>query len=136
MRYPLIIVIVAMLFTACHKDVMVPVHSRTANTKDSGDVATISENEAKNHVGEDVVVSGTVSGFFASSQTTNVYLYFDSDIFHPKFAVVWPGTNDPPIKELQSLILNAENISVSGEIILETNVPEIIVSSWSQITIN
>jgi hypothetical protein len=29
-----------------------------------------------------------------------------------------------------------DNISVSGKIILETNVPEIMVSSWAQITIN
>ena len=124
MRYVLILVVV-MLFTACRKDVTT-----------AGDVASISESEAKNHVGEKVVVSGKVSGYFASSQTTNVYLYFNSDIFHPKFAVVWPGTNDPPIEELKSLMLHAETIFVCGKVIMETNVPEIIVSSWDQIEVD
>ena len=126
----------AMLFTACHQDATGSSPARGDNSKNSGAAAILSGNEAKDHVGETVRVSGTVSGFQVSRQTTNVYLYFDNDIFHAKFAVVWPGTQHPPIDELKSLILRAANISVSGTVILETNVPEIIVHSWDQIEVN
>lgn len=80
-----------------------------------------------------MTVHGTVLGFFASKETTNVYLYFDSDIFHPKFEVVWPGTNDPPESALEHLIHHVETISVSGKVTTEKNVPEIVVTSWAQI---
>jgi hypothetical protein len=133
MRYPIILVILATLLTACHKSATTPGNSQSEDAKSSGDNSAISENEAKNHIGEDAVVRGTVSGMEISNQETNVYLYFDSDIMHPKFAAVWPGSNDPPVKLLKDLILKNQTISVSGKIVTESNVPEIIVSSWSQI---
>jgi hypothetical protein len=133
MRYPVILIVFATLLTACHKNDTTLVNTQSERAKSSGDSVAISENEAKYHIGEDAVISGTVLGLAVSSQTTNVYLYFDSDIFHPTFAAIWPGTNDPPVKLLKDLILKNQTISVSGKIITESNVPEIIVSSWAQI---
>lgn len=132
MRYPLIIVIAATLFTACRQNATTHVETQRREASGSSGI-TISEDEAKDHIGENVTVNGTVAGFFTSKQTTNVYLYFDSDIFHPKFAVVWPGSNDPPESALEELIRHAETISVSGRVITEKNVPEIVVTSWAQI---
>jgi hypothetical protein len=132
MRHAIILIVFATLLTACHKSDTTPVNTHSEGSKSSGGIA-ISENEAKDHVGEDAVVSGTVLGLYINRQNTNVYLYFDSDIFHPKFAAVWPGSNDPPVKILRDFILKNESISVSGKIITESNVPEIIVSSWAQI---
>jgi hypothetical protein len=94
---------------------------------------SIPAKDAKYHIGEDVVVSGIISEIFVSSQTTNVYLYLDGDIKNAKFAAVWPGTNNPPVKALRALIFNSEPISVRGKIITENHVPEISVKSWSQI---
>ena len=136
MRRVLIIVVAATLFVACHRDVTTSADSETSSANASRDEDAISENAAKEHIGEDMTVAGRIYGLFASSQSSNVYLYFDSDIFHPKFAVVWPGTNHPPLGDLESLATNFESISVYGRIITETNVPEIIVTSWSQITVN
>jgi hypothetical protein len=134
MRYLFfILVVVAALFTGCHRSVTTPVNTQSEGTNISAGGAVITENEAKDHIGEDAVVSGTVLGLYINSQNTNVYLYFDSDIFHPKFAVVWPGSNDPPVKLLRDFILKNKTISVSGKIITESNVPEIIVGSWAQI---
>jgi hypothetical protein len=101
-----------------------------------GTHASIPAKDAKNHIGEEMVVSGTISEIYVNRQTTNVYLYLDGDIDHAKFAAVWPGTNDPPVKALKNLLLKGdptEPISVSGKIITEKHVPEIIVSSWAQI---
>jgi len=103
-----------------------------AQTSD-GSSPSISANDAKYHIGKDVVVSGTISEIFVSRQTTNVYLYLDGDMKNAKFAAVWPGTNDPPVKVLKELIIKSPSISVHGKIITENRVPEIIVSSWSQI---
>lgn len=128
-----VVAVAATLLTACHKNVTTPDIKQAEDTKISSGVIAISENEAKSHIGEDVVVSGTVLGLTIDSNSTNVYLYFDSDIFHPKFAAVWPGSNDPPVKLLRDLILKNETIAVSGKMITESNVPEIIVSSWAQI---
>jgi hypothetical protein len=63
-------------------------------------------------------------------------LYLDPNTDHPTFAILWPGTNNPPVLSLKSLILNAKTISVSGQIVLESNVPEIIIDSHDQIQIN
>jgi hypothetical protein len=94
----------------------------------------IHANEAKNHIGENVIVSGTISEISIINQTTNVYLYLDGDIKNAQFAAVWPGTNNPPIKELKELIFRAEPIiSVRGKIVVEKNLPEIVVNSWDQI---
>jgi hypothetical protein len=133
MRYPIILIVFATPLTACHKSDTTLANTQSERAKSSGDGAAISENEAKNHIGEDAIVSGTVLGLQVNNQTTNVYLYFDSDIFHPTFAAVWPGSNDPPVKLLKDLILKNQTISVSGKIITESNVPEIIISSWAQI---
>jgi hypothetical protein len=136
-RHSLIFILGATLFTACHKEVADPANSQTMDANVQSDVPYISENEAKNHIGQYVVVSGMVTGFYANRQTTNVYLYFDSDdIAHPKFAVLWSGTNNPPVTALKSLILNAKTVSVSGRIILESNMPEIKINSQTQIKIN
>jgi hypothetical protein len=121
MRYLPILIVATTLFTACNKRVQSP------------DNFAISEYEAKDHVGEDAVVSGTVLGLYIDSKNTNVYMYFDSDIFHPKFTAVWPGSNNPPVKVLEGFISKAETIAVSGKIITEKNVPEIVVGSWAQI---
>jgi hypothetical protein len=99
----------------------------------NGAPASISAKDAKNHVGEEAVVSGTILEIFVSRQNTNVYLYLDSDMENAKFAVIWPGTNDPPVKALQKLIFTGDTISVSGRITTEKRVPEIVVSSWAQI---
>jgi hypothetical protein len=112
--------------------VIAATHHLAAQVSDNGKVS-ISAKDAKNHIGEDAIVSGTISEIFVSRQTTNVYLYLEGDIEHAKFAAVWPGTNDPPVKVLQNLILKGEPISVNGKIIIEKHVPEIIVSSWAQI---
>jgi hypothetical protein len=94
----------------------------------------IQASDAKNHVGENAIVSGTISEIFVSSQTTNVYLYLDGDIKNAQFAAVWPGTNNPPVKELKELIFRAEpTISVSGKIVAEKGIPEIFINSWDQI---
>jgi hypothetical protein len=94
----------------------------------------IQASAAKKYIGENAIVSGTISEVFVSSQTTNVYLYLDGDIKHAQFAAVWLGTNNPPIKALEELIFRAEpTVSVSGKIITEKNLPEIIVNSWDQI---
>jgi hypothetical protein len=77
-----------------------------------------------------------VQGYYGNRATTNVYLYFDPNMNHPTFAVLWPGTDNPPVLSLKSLILNAKTISVSGRIVLESNVPEIIIDSHTQIKIN
>jgi hypothetical protein len=95
---------------------------------------TIAAKDAINHIGEDAVVSGAIAEIFVSRQTTNVYLYLDGDIDHAQFAAVWPGTNDPPsVKMFENLIAKGEPISVSGKIIADKHVPEIIVNSWTQI---
>lgn len=106
---------------------------RLAAQMSDGSHASIPAKDAKNHIGQEMVVSGTISEIFVSSQTTNVYLYLDGDIANAKFAAVWPVTNDPPVKVLKNLIMKGEPISVSGKIITEKHVPEIIVSSWAQI---
>ena len=67
----------------------------------SGSSVSIPAKDAKNHVGEDATVSGRISEIFVSSQTTNVYLYLDGDIKNAKFAVVFYGTNNPPVKDLR-----------------------------------
>jgi hypothetical protein len=96
--------------------------------------AKIQAKDAKKHIGENAIVSGTISEIFISSQTTNVYLYLDGDIKNAQFAAVWPGTNNPPIKELKELIFRTEpTIFVSGKIVTEKNAPEIVVNSWGQI---
>jgi hypothetical protein len=76
-------------------------------------------------------VSGTVIEIFTSKQSANFYLYLDGDIKNAQLAAVWLGTNNPPIKELKDLI--GMPISVSGKIITDQGVPEIIVNSWTQI---
>ena len=103
-----------------------------AQLTDDTSVSIAAEN-AKNHVGESVFVTGTISVIIVSRQTTNVYLYLDGNLKNAIFAAVWPGTNDPPVKLLQNLISNQDPFSVSGKIIAEKNLPEIVVSSWSQI---
>lgn len=133
MRYLLMFITATTLLTACDQRVPVPGNASEPNTKTSSGDAAITAKDAKNHVGEVVVVSGVISEIFVSSQTTNVYLYLDGDIKNAQFAAVWPGTNDPPIKQLKELIFKAEPISVSGKIITEKGVPEIIVSYWDQI---
>jgi hypothetical protein len=123
MRYTLILIVAAILFTACNKRV-----------QPLGDAVTVfPAKEAKNHIGEVTSVSGTISEIFVSRQNTNVYLYLDGDIKDAQFVAVWPGTNDPPVKALKNLIFKAEPISVSGKIVTEKGVPEIIVSYWAQI---
>jgi hypothetical protein len=95
---------------------------------------SIPAKDAKNHVGEEMVVTGTISEIYINKDTKNVYLYLDGDIEHAQFAAVWPGTNDPPsVKVFENLIAKLEPISVSGKITVEKHLPEIIVSSWSQI---
>ena len=95
---------------------------------------SIPATDAKNHVGEKTLVTGTISEIYINKENKNVYLYLDGDIEHAQFAAVWPGTNDPPsVKVLENLIAKLEPISVSGKIILEKHMPEIIVSSWAQI---
>jgi len=103
-----------------------------------GSRSSIPAAEAKKHIGENAVVSGTVIEVFVSKQNTNVYLYLDGGLPNAKFAAVWPGTNDPPIKELEDLM--AKPIEVKGKIIADHNVPEanhdvpeIVVNFWDQI---
>lgn len=97
-------------------------------------LTSIPAKDAKNHVGEVMAVNGTISEIVISKENKNVYLYLDGDIEHAQFAAVWPGTNDPPSEKVfVNLIAKGEPISVSGKIITEKHVPEIIVSSWSQI---
>jgi hypothetical protein len=93
----------------------------------------ITAEDAQNHIKEHAVVRGTISEMFVSRGTTNVYLYLDADFQRARFAAVWPGTNDPPVKALQALIFNQDSICVSGTLVSEKHVPEIVVSSWSQI---
>jgi hypothetical protein len=94
---------------------------------------SIPAKDAINHVGEDAVVRGVISEIYISRQNTNVYLYLDGDIKNAKCAVVWLGTNHPPVKGLEKLIESAGTISVSGKITTEKQVPEIFVNSWAQI---
>jgi hypothetical protein len=87
--------------------------------------------EARKYIGENTIIGGTVIEIETDKSSTNVYLYLDGGIQNAQFAAVWPGTNDPPIKRLKNLI--ATPISVSGKIIADQGVPEIIVNSWAQI---
>jgi hypothetical protein len=108
-------------------------HSTLASRLSEGARDFIAAEDAQDHINEHAVVRGTISEIFVSRQTTNVYLYLDGDIQHARFAAVWPGTNDPPVKALQKLIFNQDPIYVSGTLVSEKHVPEIVVSSWSQI---
>jgi hypothetical protein len=124
------------LLPSCDQNTRAPATAPSANADFHSDVPHISEIEAKHHVGQYVVVTGMVQGYYGNRDTTNVYLYFDPDINHPTLAILWPGTNNPPVLSLKSLILNAKTISVSGKIVLESNVPEIIIDSHDQIQIH
>jgi len=124
------------ILTSCDFHTPASAKSPSENASFHSAVPHISEIEAKSHVGQYVVVTGMVKGYSGKSDTYNVYLYFDPNIEHPTFAVLWPGTNHPPDLSLKSLILNAKTISVCGRIVLELNVPEIIIDSRDQIQIN
>jgi hypothetical protein len=97
----------------------------------SSSTTIIPAKDAKNHIGENAVVSGTVEEIFISKQNASFYLYLDGDIKNAQLTAVWLGTNNPPIEKLKDLI--AMPISVSGKIITDQGVPEVIVNSWTQI---
>jgi hypothetical protein len=107
--------------------------SNRTNARKHVEQTSIPANEAKHHIGEDSVVSGKLSEIFVSKQNNNVYLYLDGSTKNAQFVAVWLGNNEPPTKTLQNLIFSSEPIYISGKIITENNVPEIIVSSWAQI---
>jgi len=74
MRYALIAIVTATLFVACQRNVTTPVSPEMSNMNISDKRPVISEDEAKRHIGEKVVVFGTVS-VFSPAAKPQMYTY-------------------------------------------------------------
>jgi hypothetical protein len=90
----------------------------------------ISTGDAKNHIGESIVVAGTVSEIHVTRKGT-VLIDMDGSFPTEQFTAVWlaPGA---PVAQLQNF--DGKTISVKGTIQEYRGRPEIILTSMSQIS--
>lgn len=123
--------VVGGLLTGCDQRESSSNNTSIPSANISSDSIAITAKEAKNYIGLDSIVTGTISEVFISRQSTNVYMYLDGDMKNAQFAAVWSGTNDPPLTRLEGLI--ARTVSIKGKITSERGLPVIIVNSWDQI---
>jgi len=90
----------------------------------------ISPSEAKNHIGEFAIVSGTVSEVHVTRKGT-VLLDMDGNFPNEQFTAVWLAPN-APAAALQNF--SGKSISVKGAVQAYQGRPEIILTSMNQIS--
>jgi hypothetical protein len=100
-----------------------------------GAAATLSPEEARNHVGETATVCGTVASahFSAKSRTQPTFLNFAKPYPNAPFSAVIFGADRAKFGTPE-MALNGKRICVSGTIRLYQGNPEIVLDDPSQVT--